>query len=322
MFSLHSHDFAAIMSIDDFFGISAGGPHRNEADMDYEIFSDVSLDIDEDFMQQECVRFVPMEYMLGEDTFHCERPENDEMMHIYYDKLRQAVPTRTSQIAPFHYVSVFEPYVKEKKPILYISLSSGLSNTYESALMAVETLKESYDEVNIEVVDSLGATGGMGLLTEAACRNRREGMSLQENAAWLRENANRVNYWFKVEDLMYLKRGGRISAATAVIGTALNIKPILTIKGDGRLDTIAKKRGDSLALKHMLELFAGSFDKSYGDTVYICCADCKENAEKLKRMVLEQQPGLTVKITMLSPIIGAHTGPDMLSLIHFGKPRV
>lgn len=244
------------------------------------------------------------------------------MMHHYYDKLRQAMPTRTSQIAPFHYVSVFEPYVKEKKSLLYLSLSSGLSNTYESAQMAVEMLKESYGEIHVEVVDSLGATGGMGLLAEAACKNREAGMSLQENAAWLRENANRVNYWFKVEDLMYLKRGGRISAATAVIGTALNIKPILTIKGDGRLDTIAKKRGDSLALRHMIELFGESFDRSFGDTVYICCADCRDNAEKLKQMVLDRQPDLTVKITMLSPIIGAHTGPDMLSLIHFGKARI
>lgn len=289
--------------------------------MNYEIFSDVSLDIDEAFIEQNNVRFVPMEYMLGEDTFHCDRPESDEMMHNYYDKLRQAVPTRTSQIAPFHYVSVFEPYVKEKKAILYLSLSSGLSNTYESAQMAVEMLKESYEEVNVEVVDSLGATGGMGLLTEAACRNRDKGMSLGENAAWLRENANKVNYWFKVEDLMYLKRGGRISATTAVIGTALNIKPILTILGDGKLDTIAKKRGDSLALKYMIELFTKNFDESFGNTVYICCADCKNTAEKLKQMVLEVHPGLTVKITMLSPIIGAHTGPDMLSLIHFGKAR-
>lgn len=290
--------------------------------MSYEIFSDVSLDIDRAFMEQNDVRFVPMEYMLGEDTFHCQCPESDEMMHNYYEKLRQAIPTRTSQIAPFHYVSVFEPYVKEKKSILYLSLSSGLSNTYESAQMAVEMLKESYGEVSVEVVDSLGATGGMGLLIEAACRNREKGMSLAENAVWLRENANRVNYWFKVEDLMYLKRGGRISAASAVMGTALSIKPILTIKGDGKLDTIAKKRGDSLALKYMIDLFTESFDGSFGDTVYICCADCRDNAEKLKKMVLETHPELTVKITMLSPIIGAHTGPDMLSLIHFGKARV
>lgn len=290
--------------------------------MNYEIFVDVSLDIDKDFAKENNVRFVPMEYMLGEETFHCECPETDEMMHNYYDKLRQTIPTRTSQIVPFHYVSVFEPYVKEKRPILYISLSGGLSNTYESALMAVEMLKESYGEVAVEVVDSLGATGGMGLLTESACKNREAGMSLSENALWLRENASKVNYWFKVEDLMYLKRGGRISAATAVIGTALNIKPVLTINGEGKLDTIAKKRGDILALKYILDQFAENFDESFGRVVYICCADCKETAEKLKDMVLELYPDLIVKITMLSPIIGAHTGPDMVALIHYGKSRV
>ncbi|MGN0513493.1 MAG: DegV family protein [Lachnospiraceae bacterium] len=290
--------------------------------MDYEIFADVSIDIDMDFAREHNVKFVPMEYMLGDETFHCTAPESDEMMHNYYDKLRQTVSTRTSQITPFHYIDVFEPYVKEKKSIIYISLSSGLSNTYESALMAVENLKESYGEVNIEVVDSLGATGGMGLLTESACLNRENGMSLSENAAWLRENANKVNYWFKVEDLMYLKRGGRISAATAVMGTALNIKPILTINGAGKLDTIAKKRGDKLALKFIIDQFNDNFDESLGDVVYICCADCKEFAQKLKEMVLEIHPNLTVRITMLSPIIGAHTGPDMFALVHYGKVRI
>lgn len=289
--------------------------------MDYEIFSDVSIDIDMDFAREHHVKYVPMEYMLGEETFHCDSPESDEMMHNYYDKLRQTVSTRTSQIVPFHYVEVFEPYVKEGKSILYLSLSSGLSNTYESAQMAVEMLKESHGDVNIEVVDSLGATAGMGLLTEAACTNREAGMSLSQNAAWLRENACKVNYWFKVEDLMYLKRGGRISAATAIVGTALNIKPILTINGEGKLDTIAKKRGDKLALKYILDCFTENFDESFGNVVYICCADCRDNAEKLKQMVLEYHPELTVKITMLSPIIGAHTGPDMLALIHFGKAR-
>lgn len=290
--------------------------------MDYEIFADVSIDIDMDFAREHNVKFVPMEYMLGEETFHCTAPESDEMMHNYYDKLRQTVSTRTSQITPFHYIDVFEPYVKEKKSIIYISLSSGLSNTYESALMAVENLKDSYGEVNIEVVDSLGATGGMGLLTETACLNRENGMSLSENAAWLRENANKVNYWFKVEDLMYLKRGGRISAATAVMGTALNIKPILTINGAGKLDTIAKKRGDKLALKFIIDQFNDNFDESFGDVVYICCADCKELAQKLKEMVLEIHPNLTVRITMLSPIIGAHTGLDMFALVHYGKARI
>jgi len=289
--------------------------------MEYFVFADVSIDIDPAFAREHDVRYVSMDYMLGTDNCHCDRPESDEVMHRYYDQLRNKVPTQTSQITPYHYVSVFEPYVKKKQAILYLSLSSGLSNTYESAKMAVETLKETFGEAEIEVVDSLGATGGMGLLMECACKNRAEGMPLKENAAWLRAHAAQVNYWFKVEDLMYLKRGGRISAATAIMGTALNIRPILTIKGDGRLDTIAKKRGDKQAYRYMVEQFERTYDPSVCTIAYICCSDCLGQAEILKAMVLERHPELTVRITMLSPIIGAHTGPDMLSLIHFGETR-
>ncbi len=289
--------------------------------MSYLIFSDVSIDVDRDFAQSHDLRYVPMEYVLGDDTFYCNRPEDDEMMHNYYDKLRQKVRTQTSQITPSHYRDIFEPIVKDGQQAIYLSLSSGLSNTYESALLAVEELREDYDNVNIEVVNTYSATGGMGLLAESAFANMEAGMSLKENADWLREHAKMVNLWFKVEDLMYLKRGGRVSAATAVIGTALNIKPILRINDEGKLETIDKKRGSKLAIKSLVERFENTFDPTVSDVVYVCCADCMDDAYILKDMILENHPELKVRVTMLSPIIGAHTGPDMLALIHYGTGR-
>lgn len=289
--------------------------------MSYLIFSDVSIDVDRDFAQSHDLRYVPMEYVLGDDTFYCNRPEDDEMMHNYYDKLRQKVRTQTSQITPSHYRDIFEPIVKDGQQAIYLSLSSGLSNTYESALLAVEELREDYDNVNIEVVNTYSATGGMGLLAESAFANMEAGMSLKENADWLREHAKRVNLWFKVEDLMYLKRGGRVSAATAVIGTAFNIKPILRVNDEGKLETIDKKRGSKLAIKSLVERFENTFDPTVSDVVYVCCADCMDDANTLKDMILENHPELKVRVTMLSPIIGAHTGPDMLALIHYGTGR-
>lgn len=289
--------------------------------MNYEIFADVSVDIDIDFAEKQNILYIPMEYMLGNESRHCTRPEDDERMHHFYDQLRRKVPTRTSQITPHHYVEMFEPYVAEGRSLLYLALSSGLSDTYASACLAVDMLKEKHTSVEIEVVDSLGATGGMGLLTEAAAQNRAAGMSLKENAAWLRENASRVHYWFKVEDLMYLKRGGRISAATAVVGTALNLKPILKVNGEGKLETIATRRGNKQALRFLLELFEKHYDPALGSIIYICCADCKKDAGQLKEMLLAKHPELTVRLTMLSPIIGAHTGPDMFALICFGDPK-
>ena len=289
--------------------------------MNYEIFADVSIDIDQQFAKDHQVQYVPMEYMLGEESFPCTEPESDEMMHNYYDKLRNKIPTHTSQIVPHNYVEIFEPLIKEGKSILYLSLSSGLSNTYESALMAVKMLEEDYDNVNIEVVDSLCATGGMGLLIESACENRAAGMSLSDNAAWLREKSHFVNLWFKVEDLMYLSRGGRISTATAILGTALNIKPILTVDSTGHLQTIDKKRGNRQAFRNLVERFENNFDPTMGNVVYICCSDCMEDAANLKTMLLENHPELTIRTTMLSPIIGAHTGPDMISVIYYGTTK-
>ncbi len=289
--------------------------------MSYVIYSDVSIDIAQDYLKDHPLGFVPMEYVVGDETRYCQGLESDEQMHRYYELLRQKVETHTSQITPYHYVETFEPLVREGKGILYICLSSGLSNTYDSARMAVNMLREDYEDAKVEVIDSLGGTGGMGILAESAFENQKKGMSLEENADWLRRHAGAINYWFMVEDLMYLKRGGRVSAASAVVGTVLDIKPILTINPQGKLDVIAKKRGSKPAMKYMLNRFKESLDKGPGKVVYINCSDCMDRARELRDWVLEFDPDLEVKLTMLSPVIGAHTGPDMIALIHYGTGR-
>lgn len=288
----------------------------------YEIYVDVSVDIDPEFAKAHNVRYVPMEYMIGDEVRNCAEPESFEELHKYYDRLRDKIPTKTSQITPFQYVDVFEKAVQEGTGILYLALSSGLSNTFESANVAVQMLKEDYDKVEIEVVDTLGATGGMGLLVESACKNRDAGMSLTDNAAWLNAHTKKVNYFFKVEDLMYLKRGGRVSAATAIMGTALDIKPILNIDATGHLATVAKKRGKKLAIKYLVDMFKECADLSIDNTVYICGADCVADEEILKKLILDESPDANIRITSLSPIIGAHTGPDMVAVIFYGKERV
>ncbi|MCD8326857.1 MAG: DegV family protein [Lachnospiraceae bacterium] len=285
----------------------------------YEIFVDMSLDIDEKVAEKINIRYVPMEYELGDETLTATGPESDEKMHYFYESMRRNVPTHTSQISPYQYQETFEPAIREGKSILYIALSSGLSKTCEAALLAARTLTEQYPNAEIEVIDSFAATGGMGLLAEYAARNRDAGMTLAQNAAWLRENVHNLNHWFMVEDLVYLKRGGRVSATTALVGTALNIKPILNINAKGELGSVAKKRGSRQAMRYLADCYQERFDESYGNTTYICCADCKDTAAELKEMVLKVNPNADVRITMLCPVIGAHTGPGMLSLIFWGK---
>ncbi|MCD8073695.1 MAG: DegV family protein [Lachnospiraceae bacterium] len=286
--------------------------------MNYEIFVDMSLDIDPKIAEHYGIRFVPMEYVLGSETFLATGPESDERMHYFYESMRQNVATKTSQITPYQYEETFGPYLKDGTSILYIALSSGLSKTYESALLAAETMKEQYENVNIEVIDSLSATGGMGMLAESAAKNREAGMTLEENAAWLRENLTYLNHWFMVEDLVYLRRGGRISAATAIVGSALNIKPLLTIDAQGKLVSVAKKRGSRQAMRALADYYKDRYDSKFGNAAYICCADCKDAAAELKEMVLKINPDADVRITMLCPVIGAHTGPGMLSMIFYG----
>ncbi len=288
--------------------------------MSYVVFADMSVDIDPIFAAEHDLKYVPMQYILGGETKVSEAPESDETMHAFYEGMRNGLLTSTSQITPYTYEQVFTPYVAQGLGVLYVSLSSGLSTTYEGALMAKNSILENYPDAKIEVVDSLAATGIQGLVVEQACKNQAAGMSLEENAADCRECAKTVDPWFMVEDLVYLKRGGRISATTAIVGSALNIKPILYVNQEGKLETLAKKRGSKQAMRFLVEQFAANYDPSkYGNKVYICCADCKDTAEELKAMVLAERPDADVCITMLCPVIGAHTGPGMLSLIHHGN---
>lgn len=285
----------------------------------YVIFSDISADIPADYAKENDIRFISMRYSLGEEDRVCEGIEAEEILKRFYDGQRDGDLTRTSQISPQIYMDVFTPVLEEGKDILYLALSSGLSSTYQSSCLAAGQLRERFPEREIVCVDSLAATGGMGLLLEAAVQNREEGMALSENGKWLEENRLHVCHWFMVEDLMYLKRGGRVSTATAVVGSALNIRPVLKIEEDGTLKNFAKARGTKRALNSLVDYYEAASDKKPGERIYILHADSRENAEYLEEKVKQINPQCSVTKMMLSPIIGAHTGPGMCAVVHFGR---
>lgn len=292
---------------------------------DYEIYTDATVDIDTGIAQQYGLRYIPMEYMLGDELFRINEPESDQTMTAFYESLRSRVKTQTSQINPYTYIEVFRPYVISNRPVIYISLSGGLSSTVRSAQNAVRLMKMELGNAQIEVVDSFGATIGMGLLVEAALRNRGNGMGFKENAAWLRSHALNVIHQFKVVDLFYLMRGGRINAASAAIGSALNLRPLLIINNEGRLVTVAKKRGDSLAAKFLVSEYEERRDPmcvpEMKNVVYICHAGCPDSADDLKAQLLKVNPDIEFRTCPLGPVIGAHTGPDMLAMTFFGRSR-
>ncbi len=285
----------------------------------YVICMDASGDIVREVAKENGVEFVPMEYSLGEEMRTSNGCEDEALLKKFYDGQRGGDLTKTSQISPYMYEEYFKTFLEEGKSVLYFCLSSGLSSTYESAMMAAGNLKEEYPALEVLPVDTLAATGGIGLLAEKAIENRKNNMTLRENFEAVKALVPRIRHYFMVQDLMYLKRGGRVSAATAIVGSALNIKPILIIDENGKLVTVGKKRGDKTAMLELFTCFKDNFDPGLGNLVYICDADTPELAEALVGKVKEAAPEVTVRRTMLSPIIGAHTGPGMLSMILLGK---
>lgn len=280
---------------------------------------DASGDINPKFAKENNILFLPMNYTLSNEFRTCSEMESEEILHKFYNGQREGDLTKTTQITPFQYTEYFEKYIKQGISIIYLSLSSGLSNTFQSAQLASQELEEKYKDAKVIPIDSLSATGGIGVLVQLAVKNSKAGMSLEENADNIKEMTHSIHHFFMVEDLMYLKRGGRISGATAIVGSLLNFKPILEIDPNGKLVTIDKKRGKKQGLISLLSYFEQACDPSVTKDVYICHADCISSADYAKEEILKNHPDFNITVTMLSPIIGAHTGPDMVSILFLGK---
>lgn len=286
---------------------------------DYVIVMDVSGDIVEEMSVKMGLTYLPMDYSLGKDMLTASGIVDKDTLKRFYDGQRHGDLTKTTQITPFMFEEHISPFLEEGLDVIYLGLSKGLSKTYESALLAKKQLKEKYPNNDFYVVDTKTTTGGLGVLCERAYRNKEDGMSAIDNFNDLNETANHINTWFMVNDLNYLKRGGRISATTAAFGSMLNIKPILRIAPNGTLETISKKHGDKKALKHIFLIVKDDLEEEKENVVYICDSDARENAIFLEDMLKEKFPNITVRHQTLNPIIGAHTGPGMVAISYYGK---
>lgn len=286
--------------------------------MSYLIVMDASADIDSKVFIEEDIRFIPMQYSLNEEMRESKGIESEELLKSFYDSQRSGELTKTTQITPYQYINFFSKLLNEGYSILYLSLSSGLSSTYQSAMLAASELNDEHKDEKVYVVDTLGATGGIGVLLELACKYRKEGKSIEENCALLNNAKLKLHHFFMVQDLMYLKRGGRVSGATAVVGTVLGIRPILKIDENGKLVNFTKRRGNKLALEELAKLFNENYELN-DSPIYIVDGDAKELGDFLASEIKKLIPEAVVKRNMLSPIIGAHTGPGLVAVCFIGK---
>ena len=238
-----------------------------------------------------------------------------------YDHLRNGKLPKTAALNPDGWAAAIRPALQNGQDVLVLTFSSGLSATYQSAVIAAEELREEFPQRKIIVIDTLCAAIGQGLLVHTAARLRDEGKTIDEVAAWVEDHKRNVCHWVTVEDLMHLKRGGRISAATAVVGTMLSIKPIIRVDDEGKLENLAKARGRKAALNYLLDRMAESFDPQLCDTVFVGHGDCLAEAEGLAQAIKTRFGVKNVFINYVGAVIGAHTGPGVAVIGFFGKNR-
>ncbi len=246
---------------------------------------------------------------------------SDATLKQMYDGLRAGEVASTSAVNPDRWAHAMEPVLAQGKDLLVLAFSSGLSTTYQSAVIAAEELQEKYPQRTVRVVDTLSASMGQGLLVWYACRKRSEGMGLEDLAAWVEENRFHLCHWFTVDDLMYLKRGGRISAGTALLGTMLNIKPVLHMDNLGHLVNISKTRGRRASIDALVKKMA-ELGQGYDNTVaFISHGDCPEDAAYLAEQIQAKCGVKEVVVSYVGAVIGSHSGPGTLALFFMGKER-
>ena len=286
---------------------------------EYIIFTDSACDIAPELLKEWGVKYQNL-------TFHFVDEEreyqNEEMSPAdFYACMRAGRVAKTAAINVETFKAAFEEVLKKGLDLLYLGFSSGLSNTSNAGQLAANELAELYPERKIIVIDTLCASAGQGLLVYLTVQKKNEGANIEEAAAYARELVPHLCHWFTVDDLMFLKRGGRVSPTVALIGTMLNIKPVMHMDDEGHLIKVSQARGRKAALKAIVEQYDALALTPDAGTVFICHGDCMDDAQRLAGMVRDKH-GVEVKlITYTGTVIGAHSGPGTLALFFLGKHR-
>ena len=239
----------------------------------------------------------------------------------FYNKLRDKKSATTSAVNIDAFLAVFEPYLNDGTDVLYLGFSSGLSGTYNAGLVAAKELAEKYPERKIYAVDTLAASLGQGLLVDYAVKLKNDGADIETVRDFVEENKLNLCHWFTVDDLFFLKRGGRVSATTAVVGSMLSIKPVLHVDDMGRLINVGKARGRKAAIDALFDKMKETAIEPENQTVFISHGDAIEDAEYLAGRIREELGVKEIKIGYVGPVIGAHAGPGVLALFFIGSER-
>ena len=269
----------------------------------------------------EGIKLIPNEYTLDgvPQTYLGDVDHFDG--HAFYQNLKNGKVAKTSLINTHTFETNFKPVLDEGIDIIYISMSSGISGTYNAARIVAEELMEEYKDRFIHIVDSHGCGFGNGLLAERAVKLAKEGVDVRKAAALLDEDVPHMCQYFTVDDLNFLKRTGRVSGVASAIGTVLNIKPILFGDSTGHIINCAKVRGRGASIKALVKYYEEKREQIADQHVCISHGDCKEDADTLEGLIRAIDPSVPITICQHEPFSGAHVGPGMLGLFFYGKER-
>lgn len=285
---------------------------------EYIITVNSTVDLPKEWLEERGVPVIPLKYTIDGETY---TGMEGLTAKEFFAKLREGKMATTSQINPEEAKAYFEPFLKEGKDVLHLGFSSGLSGTLNSMRIAAEELKEDYPEAKIYVIDTLCACLGEGLLLYYALKQKDAGKNIDETAEWVEENKLHICHNVTVDDLHHLHRGGRVSKTTAVLGTMVQIKPIIHMDNNGCLQVIGKERGRKKALNKIVSMAAGQIPGWENDIVMITHGDCIEDAEYVAKQVRERLGIQDVLINNIGTVIGSHTGPGVVAVFVMGNTR-
>ena len=287
----------------------------------YQIVTDATSDLPLELVGKLDVHVIPMHCAIDGDDYLITADNRNLSSHDFYDMLRAGRVSSTTQVNGETFKAEVRPFLKDGLDVLYICFSSGLSSTYASIRIAIEDLAEEFPERKLRIVDSLSATGGEGLLVYHAVKRMEDGMGLDELAQWIEDNKLHFAHWFTVDDLKFLKRGGRVSATAALVGTVLSVKPIMHVDNEGRLIPVDKVRGRRKSLEELVAHMEKSAIRPADQTVFISHGDTPEDAAYIERLVRERLGVKNVFIGPVGPVVGSHGGPGIICLFFLAEER-
>ena len=288
---------------------------------DYVIMTDSCCDLTDRMARELELEVLPLTMHMDGQDYPNDLAGTAISNQEFYKRIRAGKLATTSAVNVGQFQDAMRRVLESGRDIVCVCFSSALSTTYQSAVIAAEDLRTEFPEAEVHVVDSLSASLGQGLLLYLAVEQKRKGLTAAELAKWVEDNRLTVCHWFTVDDLNFLKRGGRVSATTALLGTMLSIKPIMHTSDEGKLVPVSKARGRKAAIAALLDKIEALGIHPERQTMFICHADCEEDAKAVAQTIQDRFGTPTVHINYIGPVIGSHTGPNTMGIFFVGTQR-